>query len=134
MTMVNPLAVISAAQLAVHLTGARRGIRDRIPAELPFLRRKPDDVVKDMWVFGSGMAAPWPMLAAHLAGILSLFGRARPWVPRAVGALGLFYLAGYLLERNVRDSFRRPDDRTVLHAVAILLAAAMAVLGLTRSD
>ncbi len=95
------------------------------------MRRKPENVARDMWIIGSGMAAPWPMIAAHAVGTAALFQRERPWLRRAIGGIGLSYVAGYLLERNVRESFRHPNDRTLLHAAATALSIGMVVVGLT---
>jgi prolipoprotein diacylglyceryltransferase len=125
------LAWLSAAQLAVHLQAARTGIRHRVPVEWPFATGNPDTVARDMWTKGSGMAAPWPLLALHAAGTTALFISDRVWLRRAVGGLGAWYVLGYLLERNVRESFRRPNERTPSHAMAVGLSAAMAVVGLT---
>ncbi|MFC0680486.1 hypothetical protein ACFFGH_21855 [Lysobacter korlensis] len=126
------LAGLSAAQLAVHLQAARTGIRHRVPVELPFATGNPDTVARDMWTMGSGMSAPWPLLALHAAGTTALFVRDRLWLRRAIGGLGAWYVVWYLLERNVRESFRRPNERTPSHASAVGLSAAMAVVGLTR--
>ena len=125
------LAARSAVQLAVHLQAARIGIRHRVPVELPFLTGDPDTIPRDMWTIGSGMAAPWPLLAAHAAGTTALFATDRPWLRRAMGGLGVWYVVFYLLERNVRESFRRPNERTPSHASAVGLSAAMAVVGLS---
>jgi hypothetical protein len=124
------LATLSAAQLAVHVQAARTGIRHRVPVELPFLTGSPDTVARDMWTIGSGMAAPWPLLALQAAGTTALFAGDRSWVHRAMGGLGAWYVAGYLLERNVRESFRTPNERTPSHATAVGLSLAMALVGL----
>ncbi len=126
----NLLAMLSAAQLAVHLQAARTGIRHRVPMELPFAKGNPDTVARDMWTTGSGMAAPWPLLALHAAGTAALFTRNPLWLRRAMGGLGLWYVVFYLLQRNVREAFRRPNERTPSHASAVGLSAAMAVVGL----
>ena len=126
------LTTLSAAQFTVHLVGARNGIRDRVPVELPLLRGEPENVARDMWIIGSGMSAPWPMLAAHAAVTVALVLRERPWLRRAIGGIGLCYVAGYLLERNVRESFRHPNDRTLFYAIATTLSIAMAAVGLGR--
>ena len=128
----NLLAALSAAQLAVHLQAALHGIRHRIPMELPFAKGNPDNVARDMWTTGSGMAGPWWLLGLHAAGTTALLVRDRSWLRRALGGLGVWYVAFYLLERNVRESFRRPNERTLSHASAVGLSIAMAVVGLTR--
>jgi prolipoprotein diacylglyceryltransferase len=128
----NLLAALSAAQLAVHLQAARHGIRHHVPMELPFAKGDPDTVARDMWTTGSGMAAPWWLLALHGAGTAALFTRDRLWLRRALGGLGIWYVVFYLLERNVRESFRRPNERTPLHASAVTISAAMAAIGLAR--
>jgi hypothetical protein len=124
------LAVLSAAQLAVHLQAAVTGIRHRVPVELPFRTGNPDTVARDMWTTGSGMAGPWWLLALHAVGTTELFVRDRLWLRRAMGGLGAWYVIWYLLERNVREAFRRPNERTPSHAAAVGLSAAMAVVGL----
>jgi hypothetical protein len=98
--------------------------------ELPFARNEPENVARDMWTSGSGMAAPWPLLAAHAAGTTALFVRDPLWLRRAIGGLGAWYVVGYLLERNVREAFRRPNERTPSHAAAVGLSIAIAVVGL----
>ncbi len=128
----NLLATLSAAQLAVHLQAARTGIKHRVPVDLPFAKGDPDTVARDMWTMGSGMAAPWPLLAAHAAGTTALFLRNPLWLRRAMGGLGVWYIVWYLLERNVREAFRRPNERTPSHAAAVGLSAAMAAVGLAR--
>jgi prolipoprotein diacylglyceryltransferase len=129
------LAALSAAQLAVHVQAAVTGIRHRAPVDLPFAKSNPDTVARDMWTIGSGMAAPWPLLAMHTAGTAALFGRERVWLRRAMGALGVWYVVWYLLERNVRESFRRPNERTPSHVSAVSLSTAMAIVGLSgRTD
>ena len=115
----------------MHLQAARTGIRHRVPVELPFLKTSPDTVARDMWTKGSGMAAPWPFLAVHAAGTTALIVSDRLWMKRAMGGLGFWYVVFYLLERNVREAFRRPNERTPSHASAVGLSAAMAVVGLT---
>lgn len=83
------LASISLVQLMVQLLAARKAIRDRIPYENPFAHGEPQNVDRDMWTKGSGLAAPWPMLGAHAAGtIMDLPGHGRgcgggseSWVP-----------------------------------------------------
>jgi prolipoprotein diacylglyceryltransferase len=125
------LATLSAAQLVVHLQAAHTGIRHRVPMDLPFAKGDPDTVARDMWRTGSGMAAPWPLLALHAAGATALFTRDRLWLRRAMGGLGVWYVVFYLLERNVREAFRRPNERTPSHATAVGLSAAMAAVGLS---
>jgi hypothetical protein len=124
------LATLSAAQLAVHLHAAATGIRHRVPVELPFLKTSPDTVARDMWTKGSGMAAPWWLLTVHAAGTTALLVRDRPWLRRALGGLGVWYVVFYLLERNVREALLRPNERTPSHAAAVGLSVAMAVVGL----
>lgn len=126
------LGVISVLELVVQLLGARKAIRERIPYDLPFAQGKPENVSRDMWTMGSGLAAPWPTLAEHAAGTVLLFVRPRIWVARVMGGLGIVYVLGYLGERVVRESFRRPNGvTTALSAIAMCLAGAMAVLGFT---
>ncbi len=125
------LKAVSAAQLAVHLVQARTAIRYRIPFDLPVGHGRPENIHRDMWFIGSGMAAPWPLLAAQTAGTIALFRPHPRWLPRAMGWLGVVYVAGYLVERSVRDSFRNPNAHaTALNAAATILSAVMAVVGL----
>ena len=86
-----------------------------------------------MWVAGSGLSAPWPTLAVHVAGTALLIARPRPWVRRAVGLLGAFYIVGISWERITRESFRHPDRGTTpLIASGLALSVPMALLGLGR--
>lgn len=131
------LAVVSMAQLLVHVASARKAIRDQVPYDTPSGHGKPENVARDMWnpALGSGMAAPWPVLGAQAIGILMLFGKPRPWVGRALGWLGCGYIYGYLSERSVRASFRHPDMKTTpLTVLGTVLSIAMALSGLARPE
>ncbi len=125
------LGVLSALQLLVHPIGARQSLRDKIPYDLPFAQGEPENVSRDMWTMGSGMAAPWPTLAAHAAGTVFAFGKPRRWPTRLLAWIGVVYVFGYLGERGVRESFQRPNEYTVLNGIALALAAAMVVRGFT---
>jgi len=130
-SMMNVLASVSLVQLVVQLVAARRALRDHIPYDTPFMRGKPEDVARDMWNTGSGISAPWPVLATHAAGTVLLMARPRPWLRRAVGWLGALYMLGILWERATLESFRHPDRNiTPLTASGLALSIAMAVLGL----
>lgn len=131
------VAAVSMAQLLVHVATARKAVRDQVPYDTPFGRGKPENVARDMWnpTLGSGMAAPWPVLAAQAIGTLMLFGKPRPWVGRALGWMGLSYVYGYLSERSVRASFRHPDmNTTPLTVLGTVLSIAMALSGLARRE
>jgi hypothetical protein len=117
----------------IQVAGARKAIRDNVPYELPFKQGKPEDVARDMWIMGSGLSAPWPLLGAHAAGTVLLLARPRPWLRRPVGVLGAAYVVGILGERATRESFRHPGRKaTPRIAFTLALAAAMALLGLAR--
>ena len=125
------LASVSFVQLIVQLVSARKAIRDRIPYRIPFGQGKPENVARDMWSMGSGLAAPWHTLAIHAAGIVLLLARPRRGLRRSVGWLGALYILGILWERITLESFRRPDKETTpLIASGLALSVAMAVLGL----
>ena len=125
------LASVSLVQLIVQLVSARKAIRDRIPYDIPFGHGKPENVARDMWGMGSGLAAPWHTLAVHAAGIVLLLARPRRWVRKAVGWLGALYFLGILWERITLESFRHPNKETTpLVASGLALFVAMAVLGL----
>lgn len=125
------LASVSLVQLIVQLAGATKAIRDRIPYDVPVGQGKPENVVRDMWTMGSGLAAPWPLLVGQAAGTVLLLARPRPWLRRAVGWLGAVYIFGILWERVTLESFRHPDrETTPLIASGLALSAAMALLGL----
>ena len=129
------LAAISTASLLVHVASARKAIRDQVPYDTPSGHGEPENVARDMWnpTLGSGMAAPWPWLAAQAVGTLALFGKAPSWVGKAMGLLGCSYIYGYLSERSVRASFRHPDMTTTpLTVLGTVLSVAMAVKGLAR--
>jgi hypothetical protein len=129
--MMKVLALVSLVQMIVQLAGARKAIRDRIPYDVPFGQGKPENVARDMWNMGSGLAAPWPILASQAAGTVLLLGRPRPWLRRAVGWLGAVYVLGILWERITLESFRHPDrETTPLIASGLVLSVAMAWLGL----
>ncbi len=125
------LGVISTLQLIVHLMGARQSLRERIPYDLPMAHGKPEDVSRDMWTMGSGMAAPWPMLAAHAVGTVFAFGKPRRWPTLVLRSIGVVYVLGYLGESGVRESFRRPNEYTLPNGTALALAIAMVVRGFT---
>lgn len=124
------LALVSLIQLILQLIGARKAIRDGIPYDTPIGRGKPENVARDMWGMGSGLAAPWHTLAVHAAATALLIARPRPWVRRAGGWLGAVYIFGILWERISWESFRHPDRETPLIASGLALSVAMALLGL----
>ena len=125
------LASVSLVELIVQLAGARKAIRDRIPYNVPFGQGKPENVARDMWTMGSGLAAPWPILAIQAAGTALLLAKPRPWVRRTVGWLGAAYIFGILWERVTLESLRHPNrETTPLIASGLALSAAMALLGL----
>lgn len=127
------LGAVSAVELAIQLVQARKAIREQVPYDLPYAQGKPENVAQDMWSMGSGISAPWPILAAHGVLTVVLFAKPRPWLKRALGCLGLVYVAGSLGERGIRESFRQPNlDRTPLNVVSMALAMGMVVLGLLR--
>jgi hypothetical protein len=129
------LAAVSVAQLLIQVVSARKAIRDQVPYDTPFGRGKPENVARDMWSQGSGMSAPWPVLAAQAAGTLVLFGKHPSWVGKALGWLGGSYIYGYLSERSVRASFRHPEMKTTpLTVLGTVLSIAMALLGLARRE
>lgn len=125
------LGVISTLQLLVHLIGARQAIRDKIPYDLPIAHGEPENVSRDMWTMGSGMAAPWPTLATHAVGTVFAFGKPRRWPLILLRSVGIVYVVGYLGESGVRESFRRPNEYTLLNATALTLAVAMVVRAFT---
>jgi hypothetical protein len=127
------LASVSLVQLILQLIGARKAIMDGIPYDTAIGRGRPEDVARDMWGMGSGLAAPWHTLAVHAAGTALLIARPRPWVRRAVGWLGALYIFGISWERITREKFRHPDrETTPLIASGLVLSVAMALLGLGR--
>ncbi|KRE52953.1 hypothetical protein ASG92_25125 [Arthrobacter sp. Soil736] len=129
------LAAVSMASLLVQVAGARKAIRDQVPYDTPSGHGKPENVARDMWTAGSGLAAPWPVLAAQTIGTLMLFGKPRPWVGRALGWLGCAYIYGHLSERSIRASFRHPDTKTTpLTVLGTVLSIAMALSGLARRE
>ena len=82
------LASISLVQLIGQLVAARKAIRDHVPYDIPFMRGKAENVARDMWTIGTGLSAPWPVLAAHAAGTVLLLARPRQGLQRAMGWLG----------------------------------------------
>ncbi|UEL29496.1 hypothetical protein [Pseudarthrobacter sp. L1SW] len=128
------LVSVSLAELLVQLLAARRAIRDRIPYDTPFMNGKPENVARDMWTVGSGLSAPWPVLAAHAAGTVLLMVRPRQGLKRAMGWLGSVYILGILWEHASRESFQHPDrETTPLITGGLFLSAVMATLGLRGS-
>ena len=115
----------------MQLASARKAIRDRIPYDISFGKGKSENVARDMWGMGSGLAAPWHTLAVHTAGVVLLLARPRRWVRKAVGWLGALYILGILWERITLESLRHPNKgSTPLIASGLALSVAMAVLGL----
>lgn len=125
------LASVSLVQLMVQIVAARKAIRDKIPYDIPFTQGKPENVARDMWNMGSGLAAPWHTLAVHAAGTVLLFARPRRWVRLDIGWLGALYILGILWERITLESLRHPNKETTpLIAFGLALSVAMTVLGL----
>lgn len=105
------LGLSFAGALIVQLVGARKALHNRIPYNLPWMHGKPENVARDMWTMGSGLAAPGLLLVAHAAGIVLVLARPRPWLQRVLGCLGAIYIPGILGERVTWESFRHPERK-----------------------
>jgi MGT family glycosyltransferase len=126
----RPLAVISAAQLALGVLGLRRALRDRTAFDIGFWRGSTDTIGRDQWITGTNLSAPGVMLVLQAVCTAVLFRGSSRTAAKTLGVLGAIMTGGYPGERSVRASWRHPGDgRASLAAAATVLAAVMAVQG-----
>lgn len=126
------LAAVSAAQLAVGLTGLRVALRRGHVWDLQLIRGNPDNLRRDAVWLGTALSAPGPMLAAQMVGTAVLARRPDRRATRIVGALGAAMVGGYLVERLGRLRLRPGSTDPVETPIVVAgtgLAAVMAVLG-----
>jgi hypothetical protein len=128
MTGSRALAAISAAQLGAGLAGFALAARREHPYDLPFLKGKPEHVVRDQLWMGTALSAPAPMLVAQAVATGALARRADERATATLGVLGLMMVPGYLIEGLTRRNLRAGAWDTAELRVAITgtaLAAAM---------
>jgi hypothetical protein len=117
----SPLAVVSAAQLAVGLAGMLVAVRRRRHYEFLVLRGKAEHVRRDSVLLGTALSAPVVLLAAQAVAI-------RTGGATLLRLIGATYVVGYLGERLVRARLTPSGFDPVETPVAvagIALAAAM---------
>ena len=99
------------------------------------MQGRPETVGRDSLLNGTALSAPAYMLIAQALATSRVRRDAAPRAERVLGWLGLTMTAGYLGESLVRRRLR-PSGFDALESplllVAIILAAAMAKLGLER--
>jgi hypothetical protein len=146
------LAAVSGAQLGVGVAGLVVAIRRRHAYDFlllpffrgpffrgpffrgPFLRGSPEHVARDAVLMGTALSAPGTMLVTQAVATARVArGDTRP-ADRVLAALGAAMVVGYLGEALVRRRLRPSGFdplETPLAVTGIVLAAAMAGLGLT---
>ena len=101
------LVAISAAQLAAGVAGQLIAVRERRSFDIALLRwrGKPENVVKDSWLLGTGLSAPVSMLTTQAVATVRLASAPSPVATRVLGVLGAAMTCGYLVEREFRSAF-----------------------------
>jgi hypothetical protein len=125
------LAAVSAAQLALGVTGLAVAVRRDHAYDFLVLHGNPERVARDALSMGTALSAPMPMLV--LQGVATLrLRRSMPGPDRAVlGILGGAMTFGYLGESLVRTRLRPAHWDRVESPIAVIglgLAATMAAL------
>jgi hypothetical protein len=138
MTRRRALIAVSAAQLITQIIGLTVAIHRRLPYDVKIvgMRGAPVDVARDAWDKGTALSAPVTMLTLQAVALARLPTGGGTGAPRMLGALGALNVGGYLGERVVRHrlSARGWDPvETPVAGVSLMLATAMAVLGLQSS-
>jgi hypothetical protein len=130
-TLMRMLALVSTAQLAAGLIGRRVALRTGAAYDTPFMKGSSTQIERDQWLMGTSFSAPNVMLATQAAAIAALATRRRVIAATTLGVLGALQFPGFLIEREVRESWAHPSwERTPLTVSGAALAVAMAVLGL----
>jgi uncharacterized membrane protein YraQ (UPF0718 family) len=127
------LAAVSAAQLAVGLSGTALAIRRRRAFDIPLWRGQESAVGRDSLLMGTALSAPAVMLGAQACATAALVRGPNLAVERILGGLGAAMVAGYLAERLVRRRLLPSGwdaAETPVVASGMSLAAVMALLGL----
>lgn len=127
------LAAVSAAQLALGLSGMAVAIHRRRAFDIPFWHGQQSTVGRDSLLMGTALSAPVIMLGAQAWATAALASRPNVAADRVLGGLGAAMIAGYLSERLVRERLLPSGwdaAETPVVIAGISLAAVMALLGL----
>ena len=127
------LVAVSAAQLAVGLSGTALAIRRRRAFDIPFWRGQESAVGRDSLLMGTALSAPAVMLGAQACAMAALVRGPNLAAERVLGGLGAAMVAGYLAERLVRRRLLPSGwdaAETPVVTTGMSLAAIMALLGL----
>jgi hypothetical protein len=133
------LVLVSAAQLAAGVAGQLIAVRDRRSFDIALLRwrGRPQNVLKDSLLLGTGLSAPVTMLVTQAVATIRLATAPSPVAARTLGVLGAAMACGYLVEREFRSAFSPAGlDPTVtpVAAAGFALSVAMARSGLTAGE
>src|SRR5690242_13345784 len=131
------LAAVSAAQLALGLSGMAVAIRRRRAFDIPFWHGRESAVGRDSVLMGTALSAPVMMLGAQAWATAALARRPSRAAERMLGGLGAAMVAGYLSERLVRQRLLPSGwdvAETPVITAGMSLAAVMALLGLRCAD
>jgi hypothetical protein len=130
------LVAISTAQLvagtAGHILALRRGLAYDIA--LINWKGRPDRMVTDSWLLGTGISAPIAMLIAQAVATARLAATDSATSARTLGVLGAAMTCGYLIEREFRAALTPSGwDRatTPVAAAGFALAVPMTRMGLS---
>jgi hypothetical protein len=125
------LAGVSAAQLAVGLTGMAVAVRRSRPYDFLILHGRADRVGRDSIAMGTPLSAPPAMLVAQGVATGVLARRSSPPAERVLAGLGAAMVVGYLGESLVRRRLRPSGFDGVESPLAVAgtaLAAAMPIM------
>ena len=129
------LARISVAQLGACVLGMALAIRRRHAYRFLMLHGDPDRVARDAMGMGTALSPPALMLLTQAAATARLLRTRSASAQRLLGVLGAGMVVGCLGEDLVRRRLRPSGWDTLespLSALVLVLAAAMAVAGLSR--
>jgi hypothetical protein len=135
----GPVTVVAVAQLACGVTGHLVALRRRLPYDVALvgMHGTTEHVGKDSWLLGTALSAPVTMLTLQALAAARLIAGPSVVATRALGALGVVMVGGYLGEQVVRErlSIRGWDPvESTIAAAGVALAGAMAVTGLQGRD
>jgi len=133
MSRSDVVGIVAASQLVLGVAGMAVAVKRRHPYHVGRMQGTADSVERDSLFNGTALSAPVWMLVAQAVALVLVVSDAWKQAHWVLGGLGLAMVAGYLGETHGRELLRPTGFdplETPLVVVAILLAIAMAVLGL----
>ena len=128
------LVRVAAIQLAAGVAGNLLAVHRRLPFDIALVgwAGRRDRVLRDSWLFGTGVSAPVTMMAAQAVATTQLARGHSQAAIATLGTLGALMVGGYLIERETRTALTPcswDPIATPIAATGVMLAAAMAALG-----